>query len=163
MALRASLDIQWPTDLKVRGLVVENMHLADIKKNTGRLVSHVGAVIPAVPKACYDIDELFGTPVTVVFLGMRLKAEIARNLRIEACHDIPCSASLAQMIYGRQHPRNIVRLVVGRRCRDHQAYPTREGRNRRGKRKGLQIVVLWCSCQQSWIELVLDERGVSQE
>ncbi len=104
---------------EVWAAVVEHMQFLGIEIDAARDVANERVVRPAVPETLDDIDEFTGTVVAVGMLDMGLEPEVERGVRIGCGDDVPARAALAQVIERRKAPRDMVRLVEGRRrCRD---------------------------------------------
>jgi hypothetical protein len=55
--------------------MVERANLRRVEVDAGRLVRHDRAVLPAVPQALHDVDELLGHLVAPVVLHVGFAAE----------------------------------------------------------------------------------------
>ena len=75
-ALRGPQDIERTTDLEMLARVIEKPDLGRIEGLGARLVLDHRAVVPAIPEAGHDVEELVRAIVAIVVLHMPLEAEI---------------------------------------------------------------------------------------
>jgi hypothetical protein len=55
------------------------MTAVGIEETTFAFVEQKGVIVPAVPEATHDIDELAGAPIALVLRKMLLAAEVLRS------------------------------------------------------------------------------------
>src|SRR5262249_44616528 len=80
--------------------MIERAHFLAIKEQAGRFIDNERIVVPAVPEALHDINELLGPIVTQLMTQMMFFAEIVRLGLAARSNDIPAGAPTAKMIKG---------------------------------------------------------------
>src|SRR5262245_29047067 len=108
-------------------LMIEGVHLLGIEIEAAVLIADEGIVIPTVPQAFDDIDELPRPPVTFIVLDMRFTIEVLRLSRIGGGHDVPSRAATAEEVKGGKSPCDVVRLVVSGCCGTDETDVARDG------------------------------------
>ena len=120
-ALRRSRRVQRPAHGEMLADVIEAVEFRLVDIQAARLVADEGVVVPAVPQAARHIDELDGAFVPRGRIERRVEPVVARLVRAPAGHHVPAGAAAADMIERGHAPREIIRMVVGRRRRRHHA------------------------------------------
>src|SRR5262249_27357545 len=100
-------------------------HLRSIYIGSSLLAPYNGAIIPRVPEPAYHIDKLVGDLVALVVLVMALLAEVERSIVRATSDDVPCDATLAQVLQRLEGARDRKGLAEARRHRGAEANMTR--------------------------------------
>ncbi|CAM2159799.1 conserved hypothetical protein [Paraburkholderia tropica] len=136
--LRRPRDIERPAHRVVLAFVIEHVHFLGIEILAARDVAYESVVVPAIPKAGHDVEELARATIALVVLHMFVEAEIQGGIGIRSGDEIPARASAAQMIERGETARDVVRRVEGRRCGGDEADLRRYGRQRGKQRERLK-------------------------
>src|SRR6185437_13538128 len=96
-------------------------------------------VLPAVPRAQDDLDELVRARVTVGMVRMGGLAEVRRGQRRDGCDDVPSGAAAAEMIQRREPAGELPGLAVGRRASPDQPDVTGDGGQGREHRDRVEL------------------------
>ena len=75
LALRRARDRERSLHLEELALVIEHVPPVRVVEAAVVLVEHEGIVVPAVPQATHDVDELARAPIALVLRQMILAAE----------------------------------------------------------------------------------------
>jgi hypothetical protein len=78
MTVHRALDVKRPAHLEVAPFVIERAHLGRIAVVAGVLVLEDGPLIPRIPQAWHDIEDLTGNLIALTVLvvkGMELDAD----------------------------------------------------------------------------------------
>ena len=107
--------------LKMRALVVQEMHLVGPHVDARFLVPREGVIIIGIPDASHDIDKLLGALIALRMRHMRLAAELQRIVLVAAGDDIPRGAPAGDMVERSHGACEIVGLEIGCRHRGGEA------------------------------------------
>src|SRR4029450_11903710 len=105
--------------------------LRRIDEDAGRLVRDDRAVLPAVPEALDDVDELLSDLVTQVVLHVGFAAEVERGLARRARHHVPGRPAPGDVVDRAEGSGDVVRLAeAGRHGGAGAGVPGRGGAGR---------------------------------
>src|SRR4051812_47511131 len=110
MPLRTPRHVERTTHLEEPTLVIERTHLRRIDVSPVRLVGDDGAIVPAIPQATDDIDELVGALIAHFMLVVFVKIKIERGPGVGTGDDVPRRAPAADMVDRTEHAGDIERL-----------------------------------------------------
>src|ERR1700761_8828053 len=94
---------------------MRGVQLAAIGPHTALTVTDDRAVLPAVPRALDDVDELVGPRVPVGMIGMEGLTEVRRSQRRDGGDDVPPGPAGTEMVQRREPAGQLPRLAVGGR------------------------------------------------
>src|SRR5438093_7626037 len=138
MTLRATGHVDGALHLEEPATMVERADLRRVDVDSGRLVRHDRAVLPAVPEALHDVDELLSDLVAEVVLHVGFAAEVERGLARRARHHVPGRPALGDVVDGAEGPGDVVGLAEAGRHGRAEADVPRRGAQRRDKRGRLE-------------------------
>ena len=110
-----------PRERKYLPDVVQPMHLRRIGETVVLLVQNQGIVFPGIPMAHDDLHELIGAVVARVVFHVFGVTEVQCLGAVQRRNDVPGDAALQHQVHRREHPRHMVRLVIGGGIRRSQA------------------------------------------
>ena len=114
LALRRARHRQRSAHLEELAGVIEHVTPVGIVEAALLLVEDEGVVVPGVPQAAHDLDELAGAPVAHRLRQMVLAAEILRLRVIGRGDQIPAGAAAADQVERGEAACDMIGLVVGR-------------------------------------------------
>ena len=138
-ALRRARHVERTFDRVVLALVTQLMQLGWIEEQPALGIAHERVVVPAVPESGHDLREFARAAVahrTRIDPGA---SEVARFHRLDRRDAVPAGAAVADVVERGEFAGDVIGLVVGRRCRRHQADAIRHARERRQQRQRLQV------------------------
>src|SRR6185503_12572428 len=91
--------------------MVEGADLRRIDEDARRLVGDDRPVLPAVPEALDDVDELLSDLVAQVVLHVGFAAEVERGLAGRARHDVPGGPAPGDVIERAEGPGDMIGLA----------------------------------------------------
>ena len=138
MALRRARDAHGPLHLKEASFVIERADFRGVEVGPGGLVRHDRAVLPAVPEALHDVDELLGDLVAQIVLHVGFAAEIEGGLAGRARHHVPGRPALGDVVDGAEGSGHVVGFAEAGRHGGAEADVPGRGTQRRDER-GLPI------------------------
>src|SRR5262249_57131103 len=106
-SLRRTPDRQGSTNGEVLSRVIEDMHLFLIEEHARLLIQHERVVVPAVPEAGHNIDELFRAFVALVVGEMLAAIEVPGFLIGPRRDDVPARTAAADLIKGTEYPPDV--------------------------------------------------------
>jgi hypothetical protein len=118
--------------------MVERAHLRRVEVDAGRLVRHDRAVVPAIPEALHDVDELLRDLVAQVVLHVSFAAEVERGLGRRARHHVPGCPPLGDVVEGAEGAGDVVGLAEAGRHGGAEAEVPRRGAQHRDERGRLE-------------------------
>src|ERR1700760_4967413 len=116
MTLRGAGEGQDSVGVVVPAVEVRGVQPAAIGPHTALAVTDDRAVLPAVPGALHDVDELVGAGVPVSVIGMERLTEVRRGQRRDGGDDVPAGPPGAEVVQGREPAGQLPRLAVGGRA-----------------------------------------------
>jgi hypothetical protein len=115
VTLRGAGKGQDPFGVVILTVEVRGVQLASIGPHAALAVTDDRAVLPAVPHALNDVDELVCPRVPVGVVGMEGLTEVARGQRRDGGDDVPAGPASAEMIHRREPAGELPRLAVSGR------------------------------------------------
>jgi hypothetical protein len=95
---------------------MRGMQLAPVGPHAALAVTDDRAVLPAVPRALNDVDELMRACVPVAVIRVERLTEVGRGQRGDGGDDVPAGPARAEMIQRREPAGQFPRLAVGGRA-----------------------------------------------
>ena len=131
MALRRSRYRQRAGDVVVATVELGRVDPVEVGPDTAAAVGHDRVVVPAVPQAAGDIDELGCPRIAIVVLGMLVQPEVAGRVAVVRRDDVPADPPTGGVVGGREAPGEVERSVVRRRRGADQPDPATRHPERR--------------------------------
>jgi hypothetical protein len=114
---------------------VEPMHLVRIDENATLAVEHERIALDAVPEQARHLQVLLRAPVALVMIHQLVEAPIRRLALVGRRHRVPGDAAAGQVVERVEHPRDVERMMIGRRHRQREADAGRGARQQRDHRR----------------------------
>ena len=137
-------NVQRPPHGKMGPFVVQHVHLLGVEINARLNIADEGVVRPTVPQAGDNIEELARTTIALSMLQVFLASEVHRLARVGRGNDVPTRASPTDMIKRGEFSRDMIRLIIGRRCggyRPQMLGHHGEGRKQRNGSKDVTVAL----------------------
>ena len=119
--------------------MVEPMHFLGVGEAARLLVEDQRVVFPRVPVTEHDFHEFVGAVIAGIVPHMLAKPEIPGLRAVQRGHDIPGDPALQHQIHRREDPRDMKRLVIGRRIGHAQPEPRRRHPHRHQHGRGIEL------------------------